>query len=148
VGHPLLQRADREDLRDLPAGDLPRHPSQLYEAAIEGLVLFLIRSGRTHRRSGQPPAADHRQLPAFLRACSGIAIENVRQPDRRAREPSAWGSPWACTCRSRWCWAGAFPDLAREGEPPAGRAAAANPNRPVMSLHDKLAAQIALDRGR
>ena len=25
-----------------PAGDLPRHPSQLYEAALEGLVLFTI----------------------------------------------------------------------------------------------------------
>ncbi len=30
------------------AGDLPRHPSQLYEAALEGLVLFLVLRLLTH----------------------------------------------------------------------------------------------------
>lgn len=32
-----------------PAGDLPRHPSQLYEAALEGVVLFLVLRVLTHR---------------------------------------------------------------------------------------------------
>ena len=27
-----------------PAGDVPRHPSQLYEAGLEGLVLFVVLS--------------------------------------------------------------------------------------------------------
>lgn len=31
------------------AGDLPRHPSQLYEAALEGVVLFLVLRILTHR---------------------------------------------------------------------------------------------------
>jgi phosphatidylglycerol:prolipoprotein diacylglycerol transferase len=32
------------------AGPLPRHPSQLYEAALEGVVLFLVLRWATHRR--------------------------------------------------------------------------------------------------
>lgn len=32
-----------------PAGDVPRHPSQLYEAALEGLLLFLVLRLLTHR---------------------------------------------------------------------------------------------------
>ena len=32
-----------------PAGDVPRHPSQLYEAALEGVVLFLVIRVLTHR---------------------------------------------------------------------------------------------------
>lgn len=32
-----------------PAGDIPRHPSQLYEAALEGLVLFIVLRLMTHR---------------------------------------------------------------------------------------------------
>lgn len=31
-----------------PAGDIPRHPSQLYEAAFEGLVLFIVLRLLTH----------------------------------------------------------------------------------------------------
>lgn len=34
------------------AGPVTRHPSQLYEAALEGLVLFLILRWTTHRRAG------------------------------------------------------------------------------------------------
>ena len=30
-------------------GDDPRHPSQLYEAALEGVVLFLVLRFATHR---------------------------------------------------------------------------------------------------
>ena len=31
------------------AGDMPRHPSQLYEAALEGVVLFIILAIATYR---------------------------------------------------------------------------------------------------
>jgi phosphatidylglycerol:prolipoprotein diacylglycerol transferase len=32
-----------------PAGEIPRHPSQLYEAALEGLVLFIVLRLMTHK---------------------------------------------------------------------------------------------------
>ena len=32
------------------AGDLPRHPSQLYEASTEGLILFAVLWWLTHRK--------------------------------------------------------------------------------------------------
>ena len=42
LGHGLLQPHHRAAYDgDLPGGLAPRHPSQLYEAALEGLVLFL-----------------------------------------------------------------------------------------------------------
>ena len=64
-----------------PAGLLPRHPSQLYEATLEGIVLFLILRWATHRahwleRQGAI-------LGLFL-ACYGlfrVSLENVREPD-------------------------------------------------------------------
>ena len=34
------------------AGDVPRHPSQLYEALLEGIVLFLVLRWLTHARRG------------------------------------------------------------------------------------------------
>ncbi|MGF1461902.1 MAG: prolipoprotein diacylglyceryl transferase [Maricaulaceae bacterium] len=63
------------------AGPLPRHPSQLYEAALEGVVLFIILSilvwrGRGLRRPGLVTGA-------FL-AGYGVfrsLVETVRQPD-------------------------------------------------------------------
>lgn len=63
------------------AGPLPRHPSQLYESALEGLALFtllalLIFAGRMLRRRGVVAGA-------FLvgYAAIRIALENVREPD-------------------------------------------------------------------
>jgi phosphatidylglycerol:prolipoprotein diacylglycerol transferase len=32
-----------------PAGEMPRHPSQLYESALEGLVLFVVLRLLTHK---------------------------------------------------------------------------------------------------
>lgn len=64
-----------------PAGDLPRHPSQLYEAALEGVVLFLVLRILTHwfgslRRPGLTGGA-------FIAGygVSRILIEFVREPD-------------------------------------------------------------------
>jgi phosphatidylglycerol:prolipoprotein diacylglycerol transferase len=62
-------------------GDLPRHPSQLYEAALEGLALFLLLRLLTHR---------YRRLttPGFVSGafCVGYAIARIfveffREPD-------------------------------------------------------------------
>lgn len=63
------------------AGPLPRHPSQLYEAALEGLVLFLVLRWATHgakllRRRG---AVSGLFLLGY--ALARISLENVREPD-------------------------------------------------------------------
>jgi len=40
-----------QSLGGCPAGMLPRHPSQLYEATMEGVILFAICAAVVHRRS-------------------------------------------------------------------------------------------------
>jgi phosphatidylglycerol:prolipoprotein diacylglycerol transferase len=64
-----------------PAGLAPRHPSQLYEAFFEGLVLFLILRWATHRAK----LGNRRGVVVgiFLAFYGGfrIAIENLREPD-------------------------------------------------------------------
>ena len=64
-----------------PAGYEPRHPSQLYEATLEGIVLFVILRIATHRLKWlQRPGA----VAGLFFACYAlfrIALENVRQPD-------------------------------------------------------------------
>ena len=64
-----------------PAGDVSRHPSQLYEAALEGLLLFLILRFATHRLKWlQKPGA---VTGAFLLlyAVFRSSLEFVREPD-------------------------------------------------------------------
>ncbi|KFB09498.1 prolipoprotein diacylglyceryl transferase [Nitratireductor basaltis] len=63
------------------AGDLPRHPSQLYEAALEGLVLFLVLRVLTHH-------AMKLKKPRFVGGAficgyglSRIFVEFFREPD-------------------------------------------------------------------
>ena len=63
------------------AGPLPRHPSQLYESALEGLVLFtilavLVHAGRARFRPGLTTGV-------FLigYALARILVETVREPD-------------------------------------------------------------------
>ncbi|QLQ13698.1 MAG: prolipoprotein diacylglyceryl transferase [Brevundimonas sp.] len=64
-----------------PAGMVPRHPSQLYEAALEGLVLFVILSLMVWKRHAyaRPGLATGTFLLGYgvIRAL----LENVRQPD-------------------------------------------------------------------
>ena len=64
-----------------PAGDYPRHPSQLYEAALEGLVIFLVLRWATHhvrwlRREGAVTGAFLTLYGAFR-----ILLEGTRNPD-------------------------------------------------------------------
>jgi phosphatidylglycerol:prolipoprotein diacylglycerol transferase len=60
---------------------VPRHPSQLYEAALEGLVLFAVVRIATHvfRALRRPGAAMGVFLAGY--ALSRIIVENFREPD-------------------------------------------------------------------
>lgn len=62
-------------------GPLPRHPSQLYEAALEGVVLFLVLRWATHGAK----LLNRRGVIAGLfflgYGLARISLENVRQPD-------------------------------------------------------------------
>jgi phosphatidylglycerol:prolipoprotein diacylglycerol transferase len=63
------------------AGPLPRHPSQLYEAGLEGLALFLILRWATHRQKWLNRRGV--VIGVFLMGYGifRIALENVREPD-------------------------------------------------------------------
>ena len=67
------------------AGPLPRHPSQLYEATLEGLVLFLILRLATHKGGWfkRPGALTGLFLAAY--GVMRISLENVRMPDAGLR---------------------------------------------------------------
>ena len=60
---------------------LPRHPSQLYEAGLEGLALFLILRLATHRLHWLRLRGAMTGLFILMYGLFRIALENVRQPD-------------------------------------------------------------------
>ena len=60
---------------------LPRHPSQLYEATLEGLVLFLILRWATHHARWLPRKGALVGLFVLFYGAFRIALENVRNPD-------------------------------------------------------------------
>ncbi|MDB5422364.1 MAG: prolipoprotein diacylglyceryl transferase [Brevundimonas sp.] len=64
-----------------PAGDVPRHPSQLYEAGLEGLLLFAVISLAVwkFKALAKPGFVTGLFLTGY--GLSRIALENVRQPD-------------------------------------------------------------------
>jgi phosphatidylglycerol:prolipoprotein diacylglycerol transferase len=64
------------------AGLEPRHPTQLYEAALEGLVLFIVLNVLARRR---PPLPQGSYFGIFLVGYGvfRIAVEFVRQPDQQ-----------------------------------------------------------------
>jgi phosphatidylglycerol:prolipoprotein diacylglycerol transferase len=64
-----------------PAGMAPRHPSQLYEAVLEGIVLFLILRWATHSRHWLQRRGVIAGLFLFSYGVFRIALENVRNPD-------------------------------------------------------------------
>jgi phosphatidylglycerol---prolipoprotein diacylglyceryl transferase len=59
----------------------PRHPSQLYQAGLEGLVLFLVLLGAMHIRSVRERAGTVSALFLGLYAVFRFAIEFFREPD-------------------------------------------------------------------
>ncbi|WP_292051068.1 MULTISPECIES: prolipoprotein diacylglyceryl transferase [unclassified Brevundimonas] len=64
-----------------PAGDAPRHPSQLYEAGLEGLALFIIMSLAIWKWDAfkRPGLVTGIFLAGY--GAARAALENVRQPD-------------------------------------------------------------------
>jgi phosphatidylglycerol:prolipoprotein diacylglycerol transferase len=64
------------------AGPEPRHPSQLYEAGLEGLALFLVLLWGTHAAKLLPRRGALTGIFLTGYALSRIALENVREPDR------------------------------------------------------------------
>lgn len=63
------------------ASGLPRHPSQLYEAALEGLVLFIAVRIATHRFSALAHPGRASGIFALGYGLSRIAVEFAREPD-------------------------------------------------------------------
>jgi phosphatidylglycerol---prolipoprotein diacylglyceryl transferase len=77
----FCNRHIQEQFGRCPAGPLPRHPSQLYEAALEGVVLFLILLWGTHNRLWLQRRGVLAGLFLLFYALFRIALENVRNPD-------------------------------------------------------------------
>lgn len=63
------------------AGDLPRHPSQLYEAFLEGILLFVILFSLRNRFSNQQGKLSGIFLTLY--GSFRILIENFREPDEQ-----------------------------------------------------------------
>lgn len=70
------------------AGMMPRHPSQLYEALLEGVLLFILLFALSRKR---PPRPQGTFLGIFLivYGCCRFLVEFVRQPD--AQIGYLWG---------------------------------------------------------
>jgi len=64
-----------------PAGLLTRHPSQLYEAALEGAVLFGVLLWATHKAKWLNREGVIIGLFLAGYGLARVALENVRQPD-------------------------------------------------------------------
>ena len=64
------------------AGPEPRHPSELYEAGLEGITLFIILRIATHVSKVLPRQGAVTGLFLTFYGLFRIALENVREPDR------------------------------------------------------------------
>jgi phosphatidylglycerol---prolipoprotein diacylglyceryl transferase len=58
-----------------------RHPSQLYEAGLEGIVLFVVMRIATHRFGVLQHAGRASGIYALLYGCARIFVEFFREPD-------------------------------------------------------------------
>ena len=66
---------------DSPYPQVPRHPSQLYEAGLEGLALFLLLRWATHGGHWLPRRGAVAGLFILGYGLVRISLENVRNPD-------------------------------------------------------------------
>jgi len=62
-------------------GPLPRHPSQLYEAVLEGLVIFTVLMILSRRKNPPRPRGTFFGTFLIMYGCFRVLIEFVRQPD-------------------------------------------------------------------
>ncbi|MDB5432070.1 MAG: prolipoprotein diacylglyceryl transferase [Caulobacter sp.] len=69
-----------------PAGIFPRHPSQIYEALLEGVVLFVLLRVATHRLGWLQRNGAITGLFLTGYGLARIALENVRSPDANMPE--------------------------------------------------------------
>jgi phosphatidylglycerol:prolipoprotein diacylglycerol transferase len=63
------------------AGNLPRHPSQLYEAALEGVLMFAILFTLKNRLKNSPGKLSGIFLICY--GCFRVIVENFREPDQQ-----------------------------------------------------------------
>jgi phosphatidylglycerol:prolipoprotein diacylglycerol transferase len=119
-------------------GYIPRHPSQLYEAALEGIVLFLVLRWATHSAK----LLDRRgAVVGIFLAGYGvirISLENVREPD--VGMPNfPFGLTMGMILSLPMVLAGAFLiwRALREPLPPAEAPAAAPPKPPEAARADE-----------
>ena len=70
-------------------GPLPRHPSQLYEAALEGLVLFVVLCAADARRRAEAAGLRHRRV--CRRLCGGAHRLRIL-PRARSRSSASCGA--------------------------------------------------------
>ena len=71
----------RSTLGWCPAGDVPRHPSQLYEAGLEGLLLFAVLAFAAWRGRALEKPGLVTGLFLLIYGLSRAALENFREPD-------------------------------------------------------------------
>ena len=64
------------------AGPESRHPSQLYEAGLEGIALFIILRLATHTAKWLPRQGANTGLFMLFYGLFRISLENLREPDR------------------------------------------------------------------
>lgn len=81
LGVVFCNRTLRETYGGCPAGLLPRHPSQLYEAALEGVVLFLVLRWATHGARLLPRRGFVAGTFLLLYGLFRLSLEQVREPD-------------------------------------------------------------------
>ena len=99
-------------------GPLPRHPSQLYEAALEGLVLLLVLAFAIRQGALRRPGivAGLFALGLWARAHRGRVLPRARRATRVPVRPGYDGNaavPAACGAGN------CFPDLRQKGRGPA-----------------------------
>jgi phosphatidylglycerol:prolipoprotein diacylglycerol transferase len=69
-----------------PAGDVARHPSQLYEAALEGLLLFILLGLAVWKLKLLTKPGYVTGLFLVGYGVSRALVETVREPDRQMPE--------------------------------------------------------------
>ena len=79
---------------------MPRHPSQLYEAFLEGVVIFAVLYLLSRR---MPPRPRGTFLGTFLvmYGCFRFLVEFVREPTRSWAIYGVAGLPWGSCYRCR-----------------------------------------------